>query len=101
MNGRQTAIRKPASEPPAAAGRAGSERSSAQREPAGMPRFLAAATVRAKLVRVHQGATAANANTRLGARAFTHGSEVWLGERQRPDDVALMMSVCASSAKGG
>ncbi|MEF8728754.1 MAG: DUF4157 domain-containing protein [Accumulibacter sp.] len=41
-------------------------------------------------VRVHQGPTAADANARIGARAFTHGRDVWLGERQRPDDAALI-----------
>lgn len=41
-------------------------------------------------VRVHQGTTAADASARLGARAFTHGRDVWLGERQRPDDISLM-----------
>ena len=41
-------------------------------------------------LRVHQGATAAAANARIGARAFAHGSGIWLGDRQRADDTALI-----------
>jgi hypothetical protein len=52
-------------------------------------------------VRVHQGATAADANARLGARAFTHGRDVWLGERQRPDDTALMAHEAAHVVQQG
>jgi hypothetical protein len=52
-------------------------------------------------VRVHQGATAADASARLGARAFTHGRDVWLGERQRPDDTALMAHEAAHVVQQG
>ncbi|MCP5227333.1 MAG: DUF4157 domain-containing protein [Candidatus Accumulibacter sp.] len=52
-------------------------------------------------VRVHQGAMAANANARLGARAFTLGSDVWLGERQRPDDPGLIAHEAAHVLQQG
>ena len=52
-------------------------------------------------LRVHQGPTAANANARLGARAFTLGSDVWLGERQRPDDVGLIAHEAAHVVQQG
>ena len=41
-------------------------------------------------VRVHQGARAASLNARIGARAFTTGRDIWLGARERSDDLPLM-----------
>lgn len=41
-------------------------------------------------VRVHRGAAAQDAAGDLGARAFTHGSDIWLGRGESPDDIDLM-----------
>jgi len=41
-------------------------------------------------VRVHTGAGAEHATRQLGARAFTHGSDIWLGRGESPRDTRLM-----------
>lgn len=41
-------------------------------------------------VRVHADATAAKAARSLGAKAFTHGRDIWLGSGQSADDLRLM-----------
>lgn len=41
-------------------------------------------------VRVHQGPQAQAEARRVGARAFTAGSEIWLGQGESPHDLALM-----------
>jgi hypothetical protein len=41
-------------------------------------------------VRVHQGGIAQSANKALGARAFTHGGDIWLGAGESPTDLRLM-----------
>lgn len=41
-------------------------------------------------VRVHADAGAASAADAMGARAFTHGSDVFLGSGERPSDMGLM-----------
>src|SRR5262245_12926714 len=41
-------------------------------------------------VRVHTDGNAASAADAMGARAFTHGSDVFLGSGERPSDLGLM-----------
>ncbi len=41
-------------------------------------------------VRVHDDAPAHRAAAQLGAKAFTHKQDIWLGAGQRPDDVSLL-----------
>lgn len=41
-------------------------------------------------VQVHTGPTAHGLARQLGARAFTHGQHIWLGARERPEDLGLM-----------
>lgn len=41
-------------------------------------------------VRVHADGTAAKAARSLGAKAFTHGNDIWLGSGQSADDLHLM-----------
>jgi hypothetical protein len=41
-------------------------------------------------VRIHDGAAAAHAAARLNARAFTYGSDVWLGPRESETDRSLV-----------
>lgn len=41
-------------------------------------------------VRVHDGPSAASAATALHARAFTHGSDIWIGAGESASDVRLM-----------
>jgi hypothetical protein len=41
-------------------------------------------------VRLHEGAGAAEAAHRLNARAFTHGSDIWMGRQEREADRALL-----------
>lgn len=41
-------------------------------------------------VRVHSDASAASAADAMGARAFTHGSDVFLGSGERANDIGLM-----------
>jgi len=41
-------------------------------------------------VRVHQGKVPGRAARAIGARAFTHGREIWLGTRERADDLGLI-----------
>lgn len=41
-------------------------------------------------VRVHDDAPAHRAAAHLGAKAFTHKQDIWLGAGQRPDDVSLL-----------
>ncbi|MEF8721909.1 MAG: DUF4157 domain-containing protein [Candidatus Accumulibacter delftensis] len=41
-------------------------------------------------IRVHQGKAPARAARAIGARAFTRGRDIWLGARERTDDLALM-----------
>jgi hypothetical protein len=41
-------------------------------------------------VRVHRGEPASEANRALNARAFTHGSDIFLGREASPDDRGLM-----------
>ena len=41
-------------------------------------------------VRIHRDETAHNANRSLKARAFTHGSDIWLGPGESPHDLRLM-----------
>jgi len=41
-------------------------------------------------VRVHTDAEAQRATARLGARAFTHGSDIWLGRGESPADTRLI-----------
>lgn len=45
---------------------------------------------RLEAVRVHTGPTAQMLAHALGAKAFTHGHDIWLGARQRPEDLSLM-----------
>ena len=41
-------------------------------------------------VRVKTGPEAAELNDRLHARAFTLGSDIWMGKNESPDDISLM-----------
>jgi len=41
-------------------------------------------------VRVHTGPAADEMAHWLGAKAFTHGQDIWLGAHQRPNDLGLM-----------
>jgi len=41
-------------------------------------------------VRVHRGQASERAARAIGARAFTRGRDIWLGARERPDDLGLM-----------
>ncbi|MES0491442.1 MAG: DUF4157 domain-containing protein [Leptospirales bacterium] len=41
-------------------------------------------------VRVKTGSEAETLNTKLGARAFTHGSDIWMGKGESTNDVKLM-----------
>jgi hypothetical protein len=41
-------------------------------------------------IRVHRGKASARAARAIGARAFTRGRDIWLGARERADDLALM-----------
>ena len=41
-------------------------------------------------VRVHQGKASERAARAIGARAFTRGRDIWLGARERADDLGLM-----------
>lgn len=41
-------------------------------------------------VRVHRGQASERAARAIGARAFTRGRDIWLGARERPEDLGLM-----------
>lgn len=52
-------------------------------------------------VRVHTGPGAEQAAARLQARAFTRGSDIWLGARHAPDELGLMAHEVAHVVQQG
>ncbi len=52
-------------------------------------------------VRVHEGGEAAEAASSIGAKAFTHGSHIWLGPGQSSSDTALMAHEATHTVQQG
>lgn len=52
-------------------------------------------------VRVHQGPEAAEAAESIGAKAFTHGNNIWLGAGQSADDAELMAHEATHTVQQG
>jgi hypothetical protein len=52
-------------------------------------------------VRVHDDATAQQSARDLGARAFTHGSDIWMGPGESQSDVGLMAHEAAHAVQQG
>lgn len=52
-------------------------------------------------VRVHEGGDAAAAASSIGAKAFTHGSHIWLGPGQSSSDTALMAHEATHTVQQG
>ena len=52
-------------------------------------------------VRIHTGETAATLNSQMGAKAFTSGRDIFLGENASPSDSGLMMHELTHTVQQG